>query len=385
MSRGGHNGSLTEQYDGSTNPFSDSFIDRRLARVSDVNSSATELHPDGFVDASLEVDTDASQDVPINDLNLEGLSPSFRMLLQPAIEVNLRLATDTASAAWTTFKTLTGQHSVKCLAVSQDSSQPSVKIDSPLPMEFFFDSQSDSIEIRNRSTDTLLEFSSIEDDFEVPVAPFASDRLVPGFWTVSGFGKPAAFQLLVLPRELRLEVVKQSLGLLYDPAGSKRRFSARIKQKSLIKSGDSSTQLWDTVKPVKSLTEASAAQTIRVTSTDGTDFTVFRMSNAGPSSSADVFSARLSQFQGQLVVVKVLKPTPSAANRARNWAREFRIHEKLRSVSGLSSGVFRLWLTLPRTLLYSCTAATPVSTRCSLPTSTPRTSLTSPGASGAAS
>jgi len=299
--------------------------------VSDINSSATELHPDGFVDASLQTDADASQDIPINELGLEGLSPSFRLLLQPAIEVNLRLAADTASATWTTFKTLTGQHSVKCLAVSQDPSQPSVKIDSPLPMEFFFDSQSDSIELRNRSTDTLLDFCSIEDDFEVPVAPFASDRLVPGFWTVSGFGKPVAFQLLVLPRELRLEVVQQSLGLLQDPAGSKRRFSARIKQQSLIKSGDSSTQLWDTIKPVKSLTEASAAQTIRVTSTDGTDFTVFRMSNAGPSSSADVFSARLSQFQGQLVVVKVLKPTPSAANRALNWAREYRIHEKLRS------------------------------------------------------
>ncbi|KAH7024989.1 kinase-like domain-containing protein [Microdochium trichocladiopsis] len=342
MPRGGNNGSLTEQFDGSTNPFSDSFIERRLALVSDVNvSERTEPHPDGFVEAAIEKDASCWQDVPINQLSTHNLDPSCRLLLQPANEVDIQVAPETSSARWMTLATLEGHDPVTCLAICQGPAEPSVKISLPIPMEVFFDSQTDAVEIRNRSPDTLLDFRRVDDDDDddddgddghVPVAPFASDRFSPGAWAVSGFGRAPALQFVLFPRKHRLEIVQQSLGLLQDSAGSKRRFSARIRQQSLTRSGQSQSQLWDVVKPVKSLTEAVGAQTVRITGTDGTDYTIFRMSNAGPSASADVFAARLSQYQGQLVVVKVLKPGPSsAASRALNWAREYRIHERLRS------------------------------------------------------
>ncbi|KAJ1322907.1 eukaryotic-like serine/threonine-protein kinase [Microdochium nivale] len=330
MSRSAPDESFVGFSSGSTYQVSDSSLVRRGVDVDGSDGSY-------YVETT---DTFASQNVPITDLNLEQIHQDCRLLLQPTAHFDLMPTSDTPtdSVKESTVQSRSHNGMAKCLIVRHGPSNNGLQLASPYRLDFFFDTLSDYIELRNRTSNTWFDLRSLSQDPEANsehLEPLGHIRLEPGFWAVCVFGPGVVFQLATYPRTHQVRVVQQGSPLrgrieVPGASGTKRTFSARIQQQSATSSNPAPPN-WEVVKPINSLIDANRAETVRVTSNDGTDYTIFRMADAGHSGSADVFTAHVSQHRGQVLVVKVFKPTPSAETRALNWAREYRIHERLKS------------------------------------------------------
>ncbi|KXJ85300.1 kinase-like domain-containing protein [Microdochium bolleyi] len=333
MSQLAQDESHAEFHSGSTIPFSSSSLVRRGIEVNDGDKAMAS--------------TSTLQDVPITSLYLDHQVEHCRLLVQPAAGVDLQptsglkpgIQTPSAQRILLRTRPRQGSGRVKCLAVRQGPKDIGLELSAPFRLDFFFDSQSDHIELRNRSTNVRLELQPLDNqhDDQKQLEPLAHERLSPGCWAVRVLGKGIVFQLMIAPRKHQVELVQQAPPRspprgrieLLSASGTKRTFSARIQQQSAVPSVGPAPPVWDVLKPINSLIDAESAQTVRVASTDGSDYTIFRMSNAGPSGTADVFRARMSQYHEQVIVVKLFKPTPSAETRAQNWAREVGIHGRL--------------------------------------------------------
>lgn len=333
-----------------TNPFSSSFIERRLGNHSEC-SDKTNPFPSNYVEARIAAAAEHEdvrtprQNYPIWSLQSDHLD--CRLLFQPGEDDDLMIPDATSLTLYPMGLQAESNQSIRgvqCLSVRESPHHTTCRITKPIFCDIYFDPYQDSVLVYNNSQLSLqmtpskprqpdlpdARCAESQSDHTITIAEASRKALPTGSWVFTQVDNTScSFQVLVFPRKRVIEVITFAMRPI---AGSKR--SATGEEASAVQRAPMPKDMAKRLNGVSELANGELARFYTLDSANEPEFTIYRMRRLGETNSAVVFQARHSDHSKQLIVVKVFKQGSGrdVVARATSWQNELKVHVGLVSV-----------------------------------------------------
>ncbi|KAI0110843.1 kinase-like domain-containing protein [Nemania sp. FL0031] len=222
---------------------------------------------------------------------------------------------------------------IECIAVTQSREKASFTVVKPVPCELYYNSQDESITVRNNSWDRWIAVDWIFDSYtrqstsrSVPIKPYGYYVVGLGAWTVRYHGSdgPHAFQFMVYPRRHSLMVLDTGTSLP-GPSGFER------KRGNVNGSIVHSVQTGPLIKrDIGDISNIRPGEIVRVSEGGMEEYRIHCLEAPSSSTrSSNVYKARVSTYPKELVVVKSPK-AECGWFYGQTWEREYGFLKRLK-------------------------------------------------------
>ncbi|KAK1827371.1 kinase-like domain-containing protein [Podospora conica] len=251
----------------------------------------------------------------------------------------------------------------QCLAVFQGHLDICCAISSPIECKFYYDSTKDAVVVVTSDSpihiqkiaelDASSSARGLQEAYDgapasamIVVEAFDEGEVLPGRWRFGSSDGKRSFQLLVFPRQHSLALI-QNLPLLAVAGAKRSRSEAENKpgasSSSVVEAGPAHQA--EVAALIDKLDQLPEKHTVRITTGQHQDYTLFHMRTVANTPAACVFQAKHSAHPNSVVMVKALKPRGlGVVPRAKVWEAEFRIQSKLQldAIVGVMSADARI-------------------------------------------